>query len=79
MNPMLTGTRERERREGNKYEIVETVDHEYMILIHGVQWGPIRDRSGAGSATFKTKQAARMQLANFYMEDRRIARTSNRK
>ncbi len=57
----------------NKYEIVETVDHEWMILVHGVQWGPRRDKSGAGDATFHTKQAARMQLANFYMEDRRLA------
>ncbi len=72
MNPMLTGYRERERREGNKYEIVETVDGEFMILVHGVQWGPIRDRSAAGSATFPTKQAARMKLAQFYMEDSRL-------
>lgn len=57
----------------NKYEIVETVDHEFMILVHGVQWGQNRDKSGSGDATFRTKQAARMQLAHFYMEDRRIA------
>lgn len=57
----------------NKYEIVETVGHEYMILVHGVQWGTYRDRSGSGSATFKTKQLARLQLANLYMEDRRAA------
>jgi hypothetical protein len=56
-----------------KYEIVETVEGEFMILIHGVQWGQHRDKSGAGDATFRTKQAARMQLAHFYMEDRRIA------
>ena len=57
----------------NKYEIVETVDHEFMILVHGVQWGPNRDKSGAGDATFRTRQAARLKLAHFYMEDRRIA------
>jgi hypothetical protein len=61
-----------------KYEIVETIDGEYMILIHGVQWGPYRDKSGAGSATFKTRKAARMQLATFYMEDRRIALENGR-
>ncbi len=57
----------------NRYEIVETFDHEFMILVHGVQWGTIRDKSGAGFATFRTKQAARLQLAQLYMEDRRIA------
>ena len=61
----------------NRYEIVETIDHEYMILIHGVQWGPIRDKSGAGSATFSTRQSARMQLAHFYMEDRRLAEVAH--
>ena len=56
----------------NKYEIVATIDGEWMILIHGVQWGLKRDQSGAGDATFKTRTDARMQLARFYMEDRRI-------
>jgi len=57
----------------NKYEIVKTIDGEFMILVHGVQWGPNRDKSGAGDATFRTRQAARMQLSHFYMEDRRMA------
>ena len=54
----------------NKYEIVETVDHEFMILVHGLQWGSNRDKSGAGDTTFATRQAARMQLATLYMEGR---------
>lgn len=54
----------------NKYEIVETVDGEYIILVQGVQWGPRRDPSGAGSATFKTRSDARLQLARLYMDDR---------
>jgi hypothetical protein len=60
-------------KQGNRYEILETIDGEFMITVHGVQWGPSRDKSGAGNATFRTRQDARLKLAEFYMEDRRIA------
>lgn len=57
----------------SKYAIVQTVDGEYMILVHGVQWGTHRDKSGAGSTTFKTRKDARLKLATLYMEDRRTS------
>jgi hypothetical protein len=41
------------------YEIVETVDGEYMVLIDGVQWGKgPRDKSGASSQTWPTRLEA---------------------
>ena len=41
------------------FEIVETVDGEYMVLCRGIQWGKgPRDLSGCSSETWPTKQAA---------------------
>lgn len=34
--------------------VAKTVDHEFMILVNGFQWGGDRDASGAGNATFPT-------------------------
>jgi hypothetical protein len=41
-----------------RYSLAQTVDGEWMILIDGVQWGRNRDLSGAGDATFKTRDDA---------------------
>ena len=41
-----------------RYEIVETIDGDWMILIDGIQTGSKRDRSGAGSDTYPTHAAA---------------------
>jgi hypothetical protein len=38
----------------NNYEVVETVDGDWMILINGFQTGSDVDRSGAGSDTYPT-------------------------
>ena len=41
------------------FEIVETVDGNYMVLCQGIQWGKgPRDLSGCSSETWPTKQAA---------------------
>ena len=46
------------RKLPDRYAIVETVDGDWMILIDGVQTGSKRDRSGAGSDTYPTHDAA---------------------
>ena len=41
------------------FEIVETVDGDYMVLCQGIQWGKgPRDLSGCSRETWPTKQAA---------------------
>jgi hypothetical protein len=54
----------------NQFEIVETIDGEYMILFDGFQWGPTRDRSGAGSATFKTRAEATLKVCQLALADK---------
>ncbi|HSX23422.1 MAG TPA: hypothetical protein VLE97_11665 [Gaiellaceae bacterium] len=46
------------RKLPDRYEVVETIDGDWMILIDGVQTGSKRDRSGAGSDTYPTYEAA---------------------
>ena len=41
------------------FEIVETVDGDYMVLCQGIQWGKgPRDLAGCSRETWPTKQAA---------------------
>jgi hypothetical protein len=41
------------------FEIVETVDGRWMVLVGGVQWGTgPRDKSGASSQTWATRSEA---------------------
>ncbi len=50
-----------------RYEIKETIDGDWMILIDGIQWGSKRDRSGAGTdtyPTYRTAYEAALQLAD---------------
>lgn len=42
----------------DRYDVVETIDGDWMILIDGIQTGSARDRSGAGSDTYPTYDAA---------------------
>jgi hypothetical protein len=48
----------RHRKLPDRYEVVETIDGDWMILIDGIQTGSKRDRSGAGSDTHPTHEAA---------------------
>ena len=41
-----------------KVSIVATVYERFIILVDGVQWGGVRDKSGAGDATFATVDEA---------------------
>ena len=43
----------------DNYDVKETVDGRWMILIDGHQWGETRDRAGTGDATFDTEAEAR--------------------
>jgi len=40
-------------------EVVETIGGRWMVLVNGFQWGGTIDRSGAGSATWKTANEAK--------------------
>jgi hypothetical protein len=41
------------------FEIVETIDDRWMILVNGFQWGePPFDASGCSSQTWETKELA---------------------
>lgn len=40
------------------FEVAETVDGDYMLLVNGFQVGGSVDRSGAGDATYPTVEAA---------------------
>lgn len=45
------------------YELVETVDGEWMVLVDGVQWGAgPRDPSGSSSQTWATEAEARAAI-----------------
>jgi len=49
----------RRRKLPDRYEILETVDGDWMILIDGIQTGFKRDRSGTGAGdTYPTHEAA---------------------
>jgi len=45
------------------YEIVKTIDGEWMILINGFQYGGEYDSSGAGNMTFPSQHEAATHLA----------------
>ncbi len=46
------------KRLPSNVEVVDTIDGDWMVLVNGFQWGGSYDRSGAGNATFPTRQAA---------------------
>lgn len=49
----------------SRYEIVETVDGKFIVLVDGLQWGRgPRDRSGASSQTWKTQNDAKHAIAS---------------
>jgi len=52
-----------------KYEIVQTVDNKWMILVDGVQWGEHRDRSGSGDYEAETREEAEKQLQQLKSEE----------
>jgi hypothetical protein len=42
------------------YELVKTVDGDWMVLIDGIQWGEgPRDKSGCSAQTWQTKREAK--------------------
>jgi hypothetical protein len=46
--------------------LAETIDGRWMIIVGGIQWAPpgaVRDRSGAGDATYPSRRAARAAFA----------------
>lgn len=51
------------------YEVVETADGAYMVLVNGYQTGGPIDRSlGCGTATYSTRAEARAELARLQAE-----------
>ncbi len=46
------------KRDADRWEIVESVGGEWMVLCHGVQVGGDVDRSGAGNLTFACRADA---------------------
>jgi hypothetical protein len=46
-----------------QYEIIETVDGEYAVLVDGIQWGKgPRDLSGCSSQTWPTREEAQKAI-----------------
>ena len=49
----------------SRYELVETVDREWMVLVGGVQWGKgPHDLSGCSSQTWPTREEAKQAIEN---------------
>ena len=61
------------RKLPDRYEVVETIDGDWMILVDGVQTGSKRDRSGAGSDTYPTYEAAHEAAVDLAIQRRVVA------